>query len=73
MTRRAIDLQGVRRELRALTRGNLLIIAERTAELISNAKLKALMADFFAINEIERHRWPRHPSSTKCIRFMQRA
>ena len=53
MTRRAIDLKGVRRELRALPRGTLLMIAERAAELMSNAKLKALMADFFAINEIE--------------------
>jgi hypothetical protein len=53
MTRRAIDLTGVRRELRALPRGRLLLIAERTAELISNAKLETLLADFFAINEIE--------------------
>ena len=53
MTRRAIDLKSVRRELRALPRGTLLMIAERAAELLSNAKLKALMADFFAINEIE--------------------
>ena len=36
-----------------LTRGNLLIIAERATELISNSKLKTLLADFFAINEIE--------------------
>ena len=53
MTRRAIDLKSVRRELRALPRGTLLMIAERAAELLSNAKLKALMAHFFAINEIE--------------------
>jgi hypothetical protein len=53
MTRRAIDLKGVRRELRALPRGTLLLIAERATELLSNAKLKALMDDFFAINEIE--------------------
>ena len=53
MTRRAIDLKGVRRELRALPRGALLMIAERAAELISNAKLKTLLDDFCPINEIE--------------------
>ena len=46
MTRRPTDLEGLRRALRGLTRGNLLIIAERAAELVPKSKLKALLADF---------------------------
>ena len=46
MTRRPTDLEGLRRALRGLTRGNLLIIAERATELVARTKLKALLADF---------------------------
>ncbi len=53
MTRRAIDLNGVRRELRSLPRGDSLRIAERAAELISNVKLTALLGDVMQLNEIE--------------------
>ena len=53
MTRRAIDLNGVRRELRSLPRGDSLRIAERAAELISNVKLTALLGDVMQFNEIE--------------------
>ena len=53
MSRRAIDLKGVRQELRALPQGDLLRIAERAAELISNVKLTSLVGDFMQLNEID--------------------
>ena len=36
-----------------LTRGNLLIIAERATELLSAGKLSAMLADFMPLNEVE--------------------
>ena len=39
MTRGPTDLEGVRRALRGLPRGDLLIIAERAAELVPKVKL----------------------------------
>jgi hypothetical protein len=45
MNRRPTDLKAMRRALRALPRGNLLIIAERATELLPKGKLKALLAD----------------------------
>ncbi|MGH8655239.1 MAG: hypothetical protein ACREYE_25085 [Gammaproteobacteria bacterium] len=47
MTRRATDLEKVRLALRGLSRGDLQIIAERAAELVPRAKLKALLGDYF--------------------------
>jgi len=38
MTRRAIDLERLRVALRRLSRGNLLVIAERATELVPRAK-----------------------------------
>lgn len=52
MTRRPTDLAYVHRELRMLTRGNLLIIAERAIELVPKLKLKALLADFVPLTEV---------------------
>lgn len=40
-----IDYSAVRAELRTLSRGNLLVIAERAAELIPAAQLSALVGD----------------------------
>jgi hypothetical protein len=44
------DLERLRRALRALRRGDLLIIAERAAELIPQAKLGALFGGFVRID-----------------------
>lgn len=46
MTSRMTDMEQVRRELRTLSRGRLLIIAERAAELAPPTQLKALLGDF---------------------------
>ena len=44
------DLEQLRRALRALRRGDLLIIAERAAELVPRAKLGALLGDLVQID-----------------------
>ena len=44
------DLTKLRDELRGLRRCDLLIIAERAAELVSKAKLKALLSDFIHVD-----------------------
>ena len=44
------DLERLRRALRALRRGDLLIIAERAAELVPRAKLSALLGDLVQID-----------------------
>lgn len=45
MTRRAIDLENLRLALRRMSRGDLLIVAERAVELAPKAKLRALIGD----------------------------
>jgi hypothetical protein len=52
MTRRAIDLERLRVALRRLSRGNLLVIAERATELVPRAKLRALAGDFVRLGEL---------------------
>lgn len=49
MTGRPSDLAKIRLSLRHLSRGNLLIIAERAAELVPRAGLPALLGDFVQI------------------------
>ncbi len=56
MTRRPTDLEGVRLALRGLTRGDLLIIAERAAELVPKVKLKALLGGFVQIEAVAKAR-----------------
>ncbi len=52
MTRRAIDLEMLHVALRRLSRGNLLVIAERATELVPRAKLRALVGDFVRLDEL---------------------
>ena len=52
MTRRAIDLERLRVALRRLSRGNLLVIAERATELVPRAKVRALLGDFVRLGEL---------------------
>jgi len=56
MTRRPTDLEAVRRALRGLTRGDLLIIAERASELVPKLKLKALLGGFVQIEAVAKAR-----------------
>jgi hypothetical protein len=51
MTRRP-DLEEVRLALRGLSRGGLLVIAERAAELVPAAKLKALLGGFVQLETV---------------------
>ena len=50
---RAIDLAAVRRELRTLTRGNLLILAERATQRLSTPQLRALLADVMPLHDVD--------------------
>ncbi|MGH9897093.1 MAG: hypothetical protein ACREA0_34875 [bacterium] len=50
MIRRATDLEKVRLALRGLSRGDLLIIAERAAKLVPKGKLKTLLGDFVRLD-----------------------
>jgi hypothetical protein len=51
MSRRPMDLEALRRTLRHLPRGNLLIIAERAAELVAPSKLEALLGRFVDLKD----------------------
>ncbi len=52
MSSRAIDLEKLRTELRAMRRGDLLIIAERAAELVPRVKLKTLLGDYLCVDDL---------------------
>jgi hypothetical protein len=50
MTGRPVELAQIRLSLRKLSRGNLLVIAERAVELLPSAGLPALLGDFVQID-----------------------
>ena len=52
MTDPAIDHEKLRRDLRTMSRGDLLIIAERAAELMPRAKLETLLGDYVPVNAL---------------------
>jgi len=52
MTRRATDLERLRVALRRLSRGDLLVIAERATELVPPANLRALVGDFVRLDRL---------------------
>ncbi len=52
------DLASLRSALRTLPRGDLLIIAERAAELVPRARLGALLGDFMRIDALTRTHTP---------------
>jgi hypothetical protein len=69
MTNRITNLEMLRKELRGMRRGDLLIIAERAIELVPKATLKALVGDYVHVDDV-RQKQGRHqtPCSTKCRR-----
>jgi FAD/FMN-containing dehydrogenase len=52
MTTRAVDLEKLRVALQRMSRGNLLIIAERAIELVPRAKLRALVEGFIRLDDL---------------------
>ncbi len=52
MSRPAIDLEKLRVALRRLSRGNLLMVAERAIDIVPKAKLRALVGDMVQIDEL---------------------
>ena len=50
MTDQTLDLAGIRRSLQDLSRGQLLIIAERAVEALPNAELLALLGDLIQVD-----------------------
>ena len=52
MTHRITHLERLRKELRAMRRGDLLIIAERAIELVPKATLKALVGDYVHVDDL---------------------
>jgi hypothetical protein len=69
MTDRDTDLQKLRTELRAMRRGDLLIIAERAIELVPRAKLKALLGDYVRIDDLTGERLPPVPLLKEVQKF----
>ncbi|RDE49017.1 MAG: hypothetical protein DVS81_18930 [Candidatus Accumulibacter meliphilus] len=51
MTSRNTDLESLRKELRAMSRGDLLIIAERAIELVPRVTLQALVGDYVHVED----------------------
>ncbi len=52
VSRSTIDLEKLRVALRRLSRGNLLMVAERAIEIVPKAKLRALVGDMVQIDEL---------------------
>lgn len=52
MTRGTVDLDKLRAALRRMSRGNLLILAERAAELVPRTKLPELLADMLWLDDL---------------------
>jgi hypothetical protein len=52
MTHRITHLERLRKELRGMRRGDLLIIAERAIELVPKATLKALVGDYVHVDDV---------------------
>jgi hypothetical protein len=52
MTSRITNLEMLRRELQGMSRGDLLIIAERAIELVPGATLKALVGDYVRVDGV---------------------
>ena len=52
MTSRITDLGSLRKALRGMRRGDLLIIAERAMELVPKATLKALVGDYVHVGDL---------------------
>lgn len=52
MTRGGIDLEKLRVALRRMSRGNLLIVAERAAELVPRPKLRVLVGDLVRLEDL---------------------
>ena len=52
MSRRTVDIEKLRVALRRLSRGNLLIVAERATALVPRAKLRDLIGDMVRIDEL---------------------
>lgn len=61
------DLEKLRTQLRGLSRGDLLIIAERAAEQLPEADLKAILGDFMDIEALMDPE-PRHVSLIEAVR-----
>jgi len=52
MTSRKVDLDKLRVALRRMSRGNLLMIAERAIEIVPKAKLQALIGDMVRLDDL---------------------
>lgn len=53
MKRPAIDLERLRGALRRMTRGSLLMIAERAIEIVPRARLRALVGDLIGGDTVQ--------------------
>jgi hypothetical protein len=56
MSRGAVDLDKLRVDLRRMSRGNLLMVAERAIEVVPKGKLTALVGDMVRLDEIPQGR-----------------
>ena len=52
MKREAVDIEKLRVALRRMSRGNLLMVAERAVEIVPRAKLRALVGDIVQLDQL---------------------
>lgn len=52
MANRKVDLDTLRAELRRLSRGNLLMVAERAIEIVPRSKLGTLVGDMVRLEDL---------------------
>lgn len=61
MKRRAIDIEKLRVALRWMSRGNLLMAAERAIEIVPSAKLGVLVGGVVRLDQLPRRKAARRP------------
>lgn len=63
MSRGAIDIEKLRVALRRMSRGNLLIVAERAIEITPRAKLRQLVGDMIRLDDLAKGKRGGHASA----------
>ncbi len=71
MSRGAVDLDKLRVALRRMSRGNLLIVAERAIEIVPRAKLTALVGDMVRLDDFAEGRRGAAPLLDEVRKFLE--
>lgn len=69
MSRGAVDIEKLRVALRRMSRGNLLIVAERAIEITPRAKMRQLVGDMVRLDDLVEGKWGAAPLLDEVRKF----